>query len=76
MNDFNDLIDLSVKADQSSEVEVDLKIEVDGQVWTAYSASVSYRDILFYCDKGVATYLVDSYGDRHVAELFDWEKRE
>jgi diaminopimelate decarboxylase len=66
-------IDLSLKAKSSREIDTNLKIEIEGQLWTAYTVAISYRDILFYCDKGTATFLVDSYGDKNVAELFDWE---
>ena len=69
---FNDLINLSVKTNKQLDLDVSIQIEVDGQVWRCYNAIVSNRDILMICDKGTATYLVDSYGDKHVAELFDW----
>ena len=71
---LQEAIALSLDAMCADEHEASFKINVNDSVWTAYAVSISYRDILLYCDKGTATYLVDSYGDRHVAELFDWSK--
>jgi len=48
-------------------------LDVDGHVVRPYSCVITHRDIFFYFPSGNATYLVDSYGDRNVAELFDWE---
>ena len=48
-------------------------IEVDGKTWNVNTVSISHRDILAYCKQGTATFLVDSCGDRNIAELFDWE---
>ena len=53
--------------------EASLTIDVCHELWTCYAIEVSYRDLLLYCDKGTATMLVDTYGSRHTAELFDWE---
>lgn len=55
------------------EIDADLSIEIEGRVWKVYTVAISHRDILCYCDKGWATYLVDSSGDKHTAELFDYE---
>lgn len=74
MKTFNELIDLSIKGKKSKGYEVNFSITVNGETWRAYEASVCNRDILLYCDQGTATYLVDSYGDKNVAELFDWNK--
>ena len=73
-NEFNTLIDTSVNSSEQREFDVNLSITVEGETWKAYTAYVSHRDILLSCDKGTATYVVDSYGDRHTAELFDWNK--
>ncbi len=72
---FEDLINMSIKSNNSNkEVECLLKIEVENETWTAYAASVTNRDILLLTDKGTCTFLIDSYGDRHVAELYDWDR--
>jgi hypothetical protein len=70
---LNQAIDLAVRRQEHRQVDAKLSIEVNGEAWTCYTVSISYRDILCYCDQGTATLLIDSYGDRHVAELFDWE---
>jgi len=56
------------------ESSADFKIEVDGELWSCYTAAIVHRDILLYCNEGTATFLVDSYGEKNVVELFDWEK--
>lgn len=50
------------------------KFDVEGETWIVYEVSISHRDILCFCDRGTATFLVDSYGERNVAELFDWNE--
>lgn len=64
----------ALKAKKTRELLADFKIEVEGKFWTCYTVAVSYRELTCYCNEGTATYFVDSYGDRHVMELFDWEK--
>lgn len=56
------------------EIDADLNIEIEDQIWKVYTVAISHRDILCYCDNGTATFLVDSNGDKHTAELFDYEK--
>lgn len=65
-------VDLSLDGKTEGEIDADFIIDVDGMTWNVYTVSISHRDILCYCDKGTATFLVDSYGDRHVPELFGW----
>lgn len=71
---MDNLIQAAIRADKSQEQTCDLSLNIQGQTWRAYACNIAHRDIMFLCDKGVATYLVDSYGDRHVAELFDWSE--
>jgi len=68
------LIDTAVHSNSTKEFSTILYLKINGETWQTYGAVVSHRDILFYCKQGTATYLVDSYGDRHVVELFDWDK--
>lgn len=49
-------------------------LEVDGEKWHAYGAEVSYREIMFYCKEGVASYDVNTIGFKTTALLVDWEK--
>lgn len=74
-NEFETLIDTAVNSSEQREFDVNLSITVEGETWKAYTAYVSHRDILLLCDKGTATFVVDSYGDRHTAELFDCNKK-
>lgn len=70
---WDKLIDHAVNGTKQQSFNVALKIEIDGQTWNAYGAEVAHRDILFFCKEGTATFVVDSYGDRHTIELTDWE---
>ena len=54
----------------------DFKIVIEDKDWTVYAVYISYRDILCSCEEGTVTYLVDTYGDRHVPVLHDWERDE
>lgn len=72
MNSLSDCIELSVKTKTTKEIDVDFSVNIQGETWKAYSTSVSNRDILLFTDKGTCTFLVDSYGNKNVAELFDW----
>jgi len=71
---LKDLIDLAVNHDEESiEVDCSINLDIDDVECKAYSVSISYRDLLFYTDKGTIQYLVDSYGDRHTAVLHNWD---
>jgi hypothetical protein len=70
---FGDLIDLSLNSEHTESFEVSMTVDVDGQTLNVYEAIVSYRDIMLVGDLGVASYAVDSYGDRHTVELIDWD---
>ena len=74
MNSLNQAIEASFKNKLGYEADAEFSIEVEGEAWRVYTVSIDVRDILCFCDKGTATFLVDSYGDRNVAELFDWER--
>lgn len=67
-------VDLSIDGKTTGEKNARFEIEVEGKTWSVYTVSISHRDILCYCNQGCATFLVDSYGDRNVAELFDWSE--
>jgi hypothetical protein len=64
----------SLKAKNSKEYNSEFTIQVEGMAWNCYAVSISYRDVLCYCDKGTATFLVDTYGNKHTVELFDWNE--
>lgn len=72
IKDLKTCIELSLKANESTEYDCNVNLVIEGDTWQAYTVTISYKDIMFYCNEGDVTYLVDSYGDRHVAELYDW----
>lgn len=61
---WHKLINAAVNSVSSKSFNVSLKLDINGETWDAYGAEVSYRDILFFCKQGSATYVVDTYGDR------------
>jgi len=71
---FTELVELSTKVNKHKALNVNIDLEINGETWKAYHVDVANRDLLFACDKGTCTYFVDTYGTRHVAELFTWEK--
>lgn len=72
---YVDLKELAVNHNEESiEVDCNIDLKVDDVEYNAYSVSISYRDLLFYTDKGTIQYLVDSYGDRHTAVLHNWDR--
>lgn len=75
---YSNLIDLVPGKNFRGNKEVDCNIEimVDSELWHCYSASVCIRDLLLYCEEGTATYVIDWYGDDPRVELYDWEKDE
>lgn len=51
---------------------IDLKEE--GETFKAHEVSIAYRDLLFYCDKGVLNYDVNTFGDKTSLLLFNLER--
>ena len=69
-------IQASIEDETVGEQDASFTINVEGETWKCYTVGISYRDLLCYCDKGIATLLVDSIGDKHTFELFHWERDE
>ena len=74
MKDLKYYAEMSIGLNHSTSIECNLCLDVDGEKFHAYEVSVANRDLLFFCDKGTLNYLVDTYGDRIVIELFAVEK--
>lgn len=72
---FSDFVEMAANHNKQDpqEVSCDLILKVEDRELKAHSVSISNRDLLFFTESGTVTYLVDSYGDDHVAELFDWD---
>ena len=66
-------IELALTGRNYQEIPCDLKIEVNRETWQSYALTIGYREISFYCDRGRASAVVDSYGDRNTWEIVDWE---
>lgn len=70
-------VEASLKARESKEHKAKFTIEVDGEKWRCHTVAIASKDILCYCDKGTATYLVDSMNSiDYFGVLHDWEKCE
>lgn len=81
MKDLKYYAEKSLTAKNSRALECDLTLEVDGEKFRAYEVSIANCDLLFFCDKGTANYLVDTIEDRISGktrvlgiELFNWER--
>ncbi len=74
VNSFSEAITLALKKKNVGSLNANFSISVEEETWDVYEVAISHRDILCFSDKGTATFLVDTYGTRSVAELFDWER--
>ena len=75
MYNINELIELASAEHipEAYEVDCSVVVQIAGKTLRAYTASISHRDILLYCDKGTVTLVIDLYGDVPKTELFDYE---
>jgi hypothetical protein len=71
---LKELGQLSLTATSSKPKAIDIELEVDGEIWTAYEVYIAKQDLLFFTDKGTVTYLVDNYGGEAVITIHDWER--
>ena len=58
------------------EIDCNIELEINGKIWSAYTANFCIGDVLLYCDKGTSTFVIDWYGDEPSFELFDYEEDE
>lgn len=47
-----------------------IELKEEGTKYKCYEVSICHRDLLFFADKGTLNYVIDSYGDRNVLELY------
>lgn len=73
---LQDFAQMSLDPENFGSHSCDLKLDVNGQTWVAYEVSIAHGDLLFFTEKGCATYLVDNYGGEAVVTLHDWEENE
>lgn len=71
---WDKLIQTAVTTTKQKSFNVSLPLKIENEIWNAYGAEVSNRDILFFCKEGTVTFLVDTYGNKNHCELFDWSK--
>lgn len=74
MKDLMYYAHMSVSLKHDTTLECSLILDVTGDKFHAYEVSVANRDLLFFCNEGTANYVVDTYGDKVVVVLFNWEK--
>jgi hypothetical protein len=72
IRDLRDLIPYAIKTTDTV-LPCDFKLKINGMIFIVYEASITHRDILLFTNHGALSYAVDSYGDRHVIELIDWD---
>ena len=66
--------ELSLKGKYLGEADALFNIKIEGETWACYTVHVGHRQFTCYCDKGTATYLVDTYYDKASCVLHDWER--
>lgn len=77
MMTFKDFVHLSVSHKGENEYHAcNIQLKHDGKTYKAHEVSVAHRDLLFFTDSDTLNFVVDSYGDRHVAELFNVDNKE
>jgi hypothetical protein len=59
--------------DVACDIEINLSQDDEPFLFHAYSVSISSRELTFYGETGYLSYVIDLYGTRPVAELFDFE---
>lgn len=70
---FSELVELSlIHKGESFERICDIELTIAGGIFKAYSCSIAHRDLLFYCDKGTASYDVNTINGVTSALLVDW----
>ena len=74
MKDLSYYANLAATCTKPRTIECNLTLQVDDEKFHAYEVSIANCDLLFYCDKGTANYVVDTYGNQTFCELYDWEK--
>jgi hypothetical protein len=52
----------------------DIELREENESFKAYEVAISYRDLLFYCDKGILNYDVNTFGDKTSLMLFNIER--
>lgn len=76
MRQLDYYIEKSLSEKNTRSLECDLTLRTDDTKYHAYEVSIAHRDLLFYTDKGTLNYVIDSYGDRHTAELYSIDSDE
>jgi hypothetical protein len=72
MNTFNELVNMATEyTGESTELDCNMSLSVDGDIYHAYAVSVAPRGLLFYCDGATVEYVIDIYGDKSIAVLHD-----
>lgn len=70
---FQDLLNMSIDIKKPKQVESIHSFRIEGAEWISYEVSICNRDLLFLCDHGTVTILVDTYNGVNVGEVFTWE---
>jgi hypothetical protein len=73
---FNDFIMFAANyKDETIELDCDfmLNYEKDNTIYNkkAYAVAISNRNLTFYCEDVVLSYVIDIYGDKPIAELIE-----
>jgi hypothetical protein len=73
MKTFENLVYEATKVKKSTFQDCNIPIVVNDKQYMAYGVYIAPGDLLFLCKGISATFLIDVYGDKPYALLFDYE---
>lgn len=74
---FPELAEMAAKCKKPEHKSLnDLVLDVDDEEFVAHGVNIAHRELGFECDNGYVSYVIDMYGDRPVAELYEVERNE
>ena len=73
---LSEAVELSLDHGSSCEYDADFDVKLGSETFHVYAVSISERDILCYTEAASINFVVDVYGKRAVAEIFNVEYTE
>jgi hypothetical protein len=71
---IEECIEHAIKGKNLGENDCKIDLELDGEKIQAYTVSIAYRELLFYCDGLTVSFDVNTIGGRDSILLFEIER--
>jgi hypothetical protein len=68
---LDECIEYAIKGKNLGENDCKIELELDGEKIQAYTVSIAYRELIFYCDGLTVSFDVNTIGGRHSILLFE-----